>query len=376
MLKVALICPFHLDRLSGTPVRAKLTAQSLKPHCQLLVCATGGQGAQVKVINDVWQPRRQRQPRFRLDRFTLGALRILQQFQPDVIHLITPTGIGSALLYKIQHPSVKIITEIHGFTRYEMTGGSWLARTTFHWLDVLSLYFAHHIIAMSYSQKELITQLFGQNLARKISVIWGPVDLNAIQSMPLSGSDKFIIGYLGNGSFWQGIDLILHAVQELRHHPQIRFILGGIRPDLYQIQLPQPLPDNLTVIPTVPVGEESVFLSQCHVLISSRIDGAVTQSQYPYKLSYYLAAGRPIIASDVSDQRRIIEQAQCGLLFNPQQPHTLTEQILNLLHMNYEQRQIMGTNSRHFAEKYLSLENLGITLLDIYQSQYNNPKQS
>ncbi|MEN9216015.1 MAG: glycosyltransferase family 4 protein [Gloeomargarita sp. HHBFW_bins_162] len=367
MLKVALICPFNLDRLSGTPVRAKLTAQCLSNYCELLVCATGGNDGYVKVINNVWQPRSQRQPRFRLDHFTIQVLQGLQQFQPDIIHLVTPPGILSALLYKLRHPNVKIITEIHGLTRYEMTGGSWLARNTFHFLDYLSLGFAHHIIAMSYSQVELITQLFGKNLSKKISVIWGPVDLTIIQSMPLPAGDKFIIGYLGNGSFWQGVDLILNAVKELQNHPQIHFILGGIQPDLYKIQLPQPLPDNLTVIPTVPIGEESVFLSQCHALISSRIGGAVTQSQYPYKLSYYLAAGRPIIASDVSDQRRILEQANCGLLFDPRQPKTLVEQILSLFHMNYEQRQKMGENARHFAEKYLSLDKLGLTLLDIYQ---------
>jgi glycosyltransferase involved in cell wall biosynthesis len=374
MLKVALICPFNLERLSGTPVRANLTAQSLNHHCELLVCATGGNDAYVKVIQDIWQPRPQRQPRFCLDRFTLGVLQLLHQFQPDVIHLITPTGILSALLYKIYHPCVKIITEIHGFTRYEMTGGSWLARNIFQFLDFLSLHFAHHIIAMSYSQKRLITQLFASHLGSKISVIWGPVNLNAIQKIPLPRTDKLTIGYLGNGSFWQGIDLILQAVEELKDYPQIHFILGGIQPDLYKIKLPEPLPSNLTIIPTVPVGEECLFLSQCHAFISSRIGGLVTESQYPYKLSYYLAAGRPIIASDVSDQRLIIEQANCGFIFNPDQPETLAEQILTLWQMNYDQRRIMGDNSRQFAEKHLSLAKLGVTLLDIYQGKEGSQK--
>ncbi|APB32423.1 glycosyl transferase group 1 [Gloeomargarita lithophora Alchichica-D10] len=369
MLKVALICPFNLERLSGTPVRTNLTAQSLNNHCELLVCATGGRDTYVKVIPDVWQPRPHRQPQFRLDRFTKQVLPALRAFQPDAIHLISPTGILSALAYKILHPKVKIITEIHGLTCYEMTGGSWLARNTFHLLDFLSLYFAHHIIAMSYSQKALITQLFGKYLDKKISVIWGPVDLNFIQPMPLPLSNQFTIGYLGNGSFWQGIDLILTAVKQLQNHPQIHFMLGGIQPDLYKIQLPQPLPANLTIIPIVPLGKENEFFSQCHALISSRIGGMVTESQYPYKLSYYLAAGRPIIASDVSDQRLIVEQANCGFIFNPDQPETLAEKILTLFHTSQEKRHIMGNNGRQFAEKYLSLGQLGITLLQIYQGK-------
>jgi hypothetical protein len=153
MLKVALVCPFDLERLSGTPVRAKLTAQVLSNCCELLVCATGGKDNYVTVIPEVWQPRPRRQPRFRFAHFTWHVLQALQTFQPDVIHLVTPTGILSALLYQMRHPQVKIITEIHGLTCYEMTRGSWLARSLFHTLDFLSLHSAHHIIAMSYSQK-------------------------------------------------------------------------------------------------------------------------------------------------------------------------------------------------------------------------------
>ena len=367
MLKVALICPFDLARLSGTPVRANITAQVLNNHCELLVCATGGRDAYVKVIPEVWEPRSHRRPRFRLDRFTAQVLHALQTFQPDVIHLVTPTGILSALLYKMRHPQVKMITEIHGLTCYEMTRGSWLARNLFHFLDFLSLRFAHHIIAMSYSQKKLIMQLFGQNLEKKTSVLWGPVDLNAIQPMPWPSGETLTLGYLGNGNFWQGIDLILQAVATLKNHPNIHFILGGIQPDLYKIQLPDPLPDNLTVIPKVPVGEENHFFSQCQALISSRIGGAVTESQYPYKLSYYLAAGRPIIASDVSDQRLIIEQAQCGLIFDPTRPETLVASIIKLANFSQAERQSLGQNGRRFAESHLSLEKLGTSLVEIYQ---------
>lgn len=367
MLKVALVCPFDLERLSGTPVRAKLTAQTLNNHCELLVCATGGRDAYVKVISEVWEPRPHRRPRFRLDRFTGQVLQALQTFQPDVVHLVTPSGILSALLYQMRHPQVKIITEIHGLTCYEMTRGSWLARNLFQFLDFLSLRSAHHIIAVSHSQKRLITQLFGQNLEKKISVLWGPVDLNAIQAMPWPNGETLTLGYLGNGSFWQGIDLILQAVAMLKHHPHIHFILGGIQPDFYKIQLPDPLPCNLTVIPKVPVGEENHFFGQCQGLISSRIGGAVSESQYPYKLSYYLAAGRPVIASNVSDQRLIIEQAQCGFIFDPLQPETLGNCILTLANMNRLERQKMGHRGRQFAEAYLSLEQLGATLIELYQ---------
>ncbi|MCS7030629.1 MAG: glycosyltransferase [Gloeomargarita sp. SKYG116] len=284
-----------------------------------------------------------------------------------MVHLVNPAGILAALAYKTGYPQVKIITEIHGLTRYEMTQARPWSRLAFQGLEWLSLKFADHVVAMSYSQKHLIVQEFGLDLAQKISVIWGPVDVQSIRCENLARGDKFTVGYLGNGSFWQGIGLILYAVEKLTDYPHIHFLLGGIQPDLYRIHLPQPLPDNLTVIPVIPRGQESAFLSQCHVLVSSRIGGQVSESQYPYKLSYYLAAGRPIIASAVSDQPLIIERAKCGLIFDPNQPETLVQKILELFYMDEQQRQEMGRNGRRFAETYLDLEQLGTQLLAIYQ---------
>ncbi|MEN9208552.1 MAG: glycosyltransferase family 4 protein [Gloeomargarita sp. GMQP_bins_120] len=361
MVKVALICPFDVDRLSGTPVRAHLTAQVLHRCCRLRVYATGGSAPYVEVVPRAWVTR------FRWDRFTRYVTRALYRFQPDVIHLIQPAGILAALAYRLSAPRVKIILEIHGLTRYEMTQARPWSCTTFQFLEWLSLRSADRIIAMSHSQKDLIGQEFGDHLATKIDVIWGPVEVRSIPYVPPPVGPKFIVGYLGNGSFWQGIDLILYAVARLSHHPDIHFLLGGIQPELYRIDLPQPLPLNLTVLPTVPRGEEGAFLSQCHALISSRVRGPVSQSQYPYKLSYYLAAGRPVIASAVSDQALILQQGQCGLIFDPDQPETLVQRILELYHMPAEQRQHLGEQGRRFAENHLAADHLGPKLLAIYQ---------
>ncbi|MCS7291421.1 MAG: glycosyltransferase family 4 protein [Gloeomargarita sp. SKYBB_i_bin120] len=360
-MKVALVCPFDLDRLSGTPVRAQLTAKALHACCALQVYATGGSAPYVHPIPNSWTNR------FRLDRFTWGVLQAFQQFQPDVIHLVNPAGILAALAYKARHPHVKIVTEIHGLTRYEMTQARPWSRWTFQQLERLSLTRADHIIAVSYSQRDLIVKQLGADLADRVTVIWGPVEVQAIPYTAPPPGEPLRVGYLGNGSSWQGIDLILHAVERLRPYPQIHFVLAGIQPDRYRLRLPNPLPSNLTVVPTLPRGEEGTFLSQCHGLISSRIGGPVSDSQYPYKLSYYLAAGRPVIASAVSDQPLILQQAGCGWLFDPAQPETLVQCLLHLWRLEAPQRQALGERGRRFAETHLDSKQLGPKLLAIYK---------
>ena len=107
-------------------------------------------------------------------------------------------------------------------------------------------------------------------------------------------------------------------------------------------------------------------LARCHVLLSPR-KGRAADMQYPFKLSSYLAAGRPVIATDVSDQRRIIEGAHCGVVVPPGSPQAIAEAVMRLKGEAPEARVEMGRRARRFAEEHLSLEQFRATLTSMYR---------
>ena len=73
---------------------------------------------------------------------------------------------------------------------------------------------------------------------------------------------------------------------------------------------------------------------------------------YPVKLFEYMAAGIPVIASDFPLWRKIVEDAQCGLLVNPLQPNNIAKKIDWLLE-NECAAQEMGLNGQKaIIEKY------------------------
>lgn len=229
MLRVAFICPFNLDRLTGTPIRAKVTIEAIQTVCEVCVLSTGGQLPQVQALTGIWQERANRPPLFRMDRFTKAVLRGLRDFKPDIIHAITTASMLPAILYKLRYPGTKLVFEMHGLASYEMRDASWFARLIFSALDQIGVKLSDSIVAMSYTQRFLLLKM-SRVKASKVHVLWGPVNLNFFRYQDPPPTPPFNAGYLGNDMFWQGLNTILEAAQLLQSHENIHFLLGGFDP--------------------------------------------------------------------------------------------------------------------------------------------------
>lgn len=78
----------------------------------------------------------------------------------------------------------------------------------------------------------------------------------------------------------------------------------------------------------------------------------------PSKMTSYMLSGKPIIASvdQVSATTRYIKEADCGISVNPDSVDSLSEGFKSFAELTFEKRQMMGKNSRKYAEKHLTRE--------------------
>jgi len=69
-----------------------------------------------------------------------------------------------------------------------------------------------------------------------------------------------------------------------------------------------------------------------------------------------LAAGLPVLASDVSDNARLVQHGVTGLIFDPKQPDAIANAISRFAVLDQDARGRFGRAARAFAEKDLSLD--------------------
>ncbi len=357
--RVAFVCPFDLDRLAGTPVRAKLDVQAAAGVADPFVVATGGTFAAGRRIDGVWRSRANRGPRFRPWRFVRAAVPALAAHRPDVVHAVGPLGMLPALLHRLRGGRARVVFEMHGITFDEARAARRLVRLLLGLLDWVSLVAADGVVVMSHTQRALVAR-WPLVSSRKIAVLWGPEDTARFPLLDPPPAPPFRVGYLGKDNYWQGVETLLAAARRLP--PGVEVVVGGFDPT----GRTGAAPANVRFVGPVPRDRVPAFLGSCHVLVSPRVAGRVTEGQYPQKLSTYLAAGRPVVASDVNDQRRVVSAAGCGLVCLPGDPHALADAIARVVALPAAERLEMGRRARAFAERRLSLAALERELASVY----------
>ncbi|MEW6183483.1 MAG: glycosyltransferase family 4 protein [Bacillota bacterium] len=361
-LKAVVIYPAELASPRATPTRVRLNIEAIEQNLKLEVIDRGGKND----TRDTWSLGEDKKKEQKGNApsgfwgFTKTALRRLDEINPDAIHAVTTVAVLPAVLYKRRHPSVRVVFEMHGLSYYEQPELLLLKRLVLGFIDFWGARRADAVIAMSYTQRELIRKLYRVN-PDKIRVLWGPVDLNLFYSGDPPPSRPFIIGYCGNDLFWQGLETVFEACRLLEAHPDIRFLLMGFPSERYaSLGL-----HNATFIGPLTREETPSYMNRCHVLLSPRIAHKATETQYPFKLSAYLATGRPVIVTSVNDQPAVIEKAGCGMVIPPGDAGALANAILHLYRMTEAERLTLGRNARFFAENNFSVKHLGEELLNL-----------
>ncbi len=144
-----------------------------------------------------------------------------------------------------------------------------------------------------------------------------------------------VVGYAGHLYSWKGVDVLLEAIARL---PQARgLIVGGhsAEPDLARTKSVAErlgIGERVTFTGLVEPARVPQLLRQADVLVLPNPASAIsTRYTSPLKLFEYMAAGRPIVASDLPSIREILRDGVNALLVSPGDPIALSSAIDNIL---------------------------------------------
>lgn len=283
----------------------------------------------------------------RFSRMTGTVKRVYEktlQLMPDVAHFHDPELIPAAL--RLQQAGIRIVYDVHEDVPRQVLAKHWIPELARPWVsrgvETLEDYAARRFDAIV-AATPVIRDRFARAGAKKvIDVCNYPILAELVRDTPWA-SRRNEVCYLGGISRTRGIAPIIAALPDT----DTRLNLAGLwsEPDL-KAQLEREAGwsrvNDLGVLDRAGVAR---VLAESKIGLVTLLPTPSYVESLPIKLFEYMAAGMPVIASDFPLWRQIIEDADCGLLVNPEDPQAIADAIAELLGDD-ERARLMGLSGK------------------------------
>jgi glycosyltransferase involved in cell wall biosynthesis len=188
--------------------------------------------------------------------------------------------------------------------------------------------------------KGLRDELIGVGIrAEAITVAPDAVDLKRFENLPPKSdaraalslpANKPVALYSGHFYGWKGADIFAAAAKFM---PDVLCVLmGGVDHDYEKLKKEYKDTNNMLVLPFQPPEKVPLYLAGADVLVLPNRSGSAISEKYtsPLKLFEYMAAGKPIVASDLPSIREIVDETT-AVFVTPDDPKSLAEGIQKVL---------------------------------------------
>lgn len=155
----------------------------------------------------------------------------------------------------------------------------------------------------------------------------------ARQNVNLPEGKKIV---LYSGSFftytWKGVDTLLAAAKNSQRDDVVYVFVGGSDSDINKINSRHGVHTNIVIRGKQPHSEVPLYLKAADILVIPNEKYDIMSERYtsPLKLFEYMAAGRPVVASDISSMREILDE-ESAYFFCPGDSKDLSQVILGVL---------------------------------------------
>ncbi len=167
------------------------------------------------------------------------------------------------------------------------------------------------------------------------------------------------IVFAGNVGKAQALHTILEAAAILEKKGEdVRFIIIGGGVELEKIkELSKTLNlKNVIFLPKVEMEEVGTYLRNADILLVHINKNELFEITIPSKIQAYMAIGKPILLGVKGDAARIIKEANCGIMAEPENPISISEAVLKFKSMNKNELETMGANGKEYYYREMSIE--------------------
>ncbi len=186
----------------------------------------------------------------------------------------------------------------------------------------------------------------------------------------LKNNNELLITYTGSLAEWKSTEFILESCKYITKN--VKFVIvGGTENEISKLRK-KFNSEKIHFQPRIPHKIIPDYLNASDILVMytppiKKIKGL--SSFAPLKLLEYLAVGKPILAPELPWIKEVIHNLENGILFDPESPKNLAEQIDNLID-NKKIMEKIAKNAKKDSEKY-TLDKRANLIIEII-SKINN----
>lgn len=265
-------------------------------------------------------------------RAKLRALLDRQAF--DLIHFRSPLE-GYPLARRKDQFGARLLYEVNGLPSVELPHAHPRLRGDLRLIDKLRrqeeacLAAADHVITVSeVNRRHLLAR--GGVAAEKVSVIRNGVDLTCFPYRPpptVAEGEALRVLYSGTLSAWQGVEVLLDALPLVAQHRPVRLTLAGPAPRARRAELQRRahrlgVAGRVSFLGPVPRRRVAELLHESHAAVVplTAADRNTVQGCCPLKLLEAMAAGCPVVASDLPVVRELASPGEHFVPVAPDDP--------------------------------------------------------
>jgi len=226
--------------------------------------------------------------------------------------------------------------------------------------------------------KSVANQLVNFGLIpNKAVIIYNGIDLKLLDEIVYSDEPTFpwsagikssshrLIGYFARLVPNKGHAHLIKAISEVaREYPNVNLLLAGDGPLRRQMEgLAKRLGIEKRILFTGKVGHKTIYKILKEVDIYAFPSSA---ELFPYAILEAMAAGKPIVATNVGGVPEVIKDGETGLLIQPRNPKSIADGIRTLI-TNPMKAEQMGKKCRKLIEKKFALRKIAHDLTRCYE---------
>ncbi len=223
------------------------------------------------------------------------------------------------------------------------------------------------------------SQTIADNLVRlgadaaKMSVIPNGADLAAPSAKPEDAPARYLI-YFGALQRWQGVDTLLKAMQRLTDFSDLKLLICSSSSHrqakaLRKLARNLDLEDRIVWKDRLTRAELAPYLQHATLSIAPLTECSrnVSQGCCPLKILESVAAGVPIVASQLPSVEEILADGHHARLVPPERPNELARAIRILLEYPAERERLAANAKLHLSDAF-SWQSAQAKLAALYQS--------